>query len=240
MSELLSFFKHRTNYYSVRSAGRSLRWSTILKSVDPLVAFERAIGDVICRCIPTTVLRGKSGAKQWFDANCRRAYDAKQTAYRAWCRARNAEHWGRFLLVRAEAQSAYGAAKESHNELTRNTLKHFSCSHRWWETLKGSIFGVNPSIHALMGPGGGLVTAPAAKTSLLDSQFDSKQCREQLVTHLSSFPQSRCNSLACQTSVLLRLFLDHDTYGGVDPLGVLPLFLKKVEDIIAQKLCIMF
>ena len=53
-------------------------------------------------------------------------------------------------------------------------------------------------------------------------QFDSKQCREQFVTVInfalslvtqSRFPQSRCNSLAFRTPVLLRLLLDLDTYG---------------------------
>ena len=67
----------------------------------------------------------------------------------------------------------------------RNTLKNTTCSHKWWETLNGSIFGVKPSIPALMGPGGGLVVAPAEKASLLGSQFDSKQCRGQFITPLS-------------------------------------------------------
>ena len=80
------------------------------------------------------------------------------------------------------------------------------------------------------------MVAPAEKASLLGSQFDSKQCREQFATLLSYFPLSRCNSLAFQTSVLLRLLLDLDTYGGVNSLGVFPLFLKKVADIIAPKL----
>ena len=35
------------------------------------------------------------------------------------------------------------------------------------------------------------------------------------------------------TIVLLRLLLDLDTYGGVDPLGVFPLIIKMVADIIA-------
>ena len=68
-------------------------------------------------------MRSKSVDKQWFDGSCRRAYDAKQTAYRAWCRARNAEHWVQFVLAHAEAQRVYDAARESHNEHTRNTLK---------------------------------------------------------------------------------------------------------------------
>ena len=60
-----------------------------------------------------------------------------------------------------------------------------TCLHNWWETLKGSIFGVNPSIPAIRGPGGGLVVAPAEKTSLKGSRFECKQCREQFVTPLS-------------------------------------------------------
>ena len=210
-----------------------------MKLADPLVAFDRAIVEVICRYVPTTVLRSRSGDKQLFDARCRRAYDAKQTVYRVWCRARNAEHWGQFVLARAEAQSVYGASRESHNERTRNTVKHSTCSHKWWETLKGSIFSVKHSILALGGPGGGLVVAPAEKSSFLGSQFDSKQCREQFVTLLSCFPQSRCNSLVLRTSVLLRLLLDLDTY-GVLILWVFPLFLKKVEDNIAPELSIVF
>ena len=72
----------------------------------------------------------------------------------------------------------------------------------------------------VQGPGGGLVVAPAKKASLLGSQLDSKQCREQFLTPLSCLIQSRCNSLVFRTSVLLRLLLDLDTYGSVDPLGV--------------------
>ena len=121
----------------------------------------------------------------------------------AWCRARSEEHWG----------GIYAAARESHNECTMNIPKHHTCSHNWWETLKGSIVGVKPSIPAFRGPGGGSVAAPTEKASLLGSQFHSKQCREQFVTPLSWVPQSRCNSLAFRTYVLLLLFLDLDTYG---------------------------
>ena len=105
------FLKHRTNLDNVRCAVRSFTWSTIVKSADPLDAFDRAISEVIGRIVPTTVLRCKSGDKHWFDASCRRAYDDKQTAYHAWCRARSADQWGRFLLARAEDQMVYVAAK---------------------------------------------------------------------------------------------------------------------------------
>ena len=82
------------------------------------------------------------------------------------------------------------------------------------------------------------MVAPAEKASLVGSQFHSQQCREQLLTLLSCFPQSRGNSFSFLTPVRPRLLLDPDTYKGVDPLAVLPVFLKKVAGIIAPKLSI--
>ena len=168
---------------------------------------EPFVHEVIGRFVPTTILRRRSGDKQWFDASYRRAYDVKQTAYRAWCRTRrllrsicSCSFWPREFMV---------LQMDSHNERTRNTLKHSTCSHKWWETLEGSIFGVMPS--ALRGPVGCLVVAIAENASVLGSQFDSKQCREQFVTPLSCFPQSRnsrCNSLSFRTPVLSLCFLN--------------------------------
>ena len=46
--------------------------------------------------------------------------------------------------------------------------------------------------------------------------------------------------MAFRTPVLLRLLLDLDTYGGVDPFGVFPLLLKLVADINSPKLSKLF
>ena len=43
-----------------------------------------------------------------------------------------------------------------------------------------------------------------------------------------------------RTSVLQGLLPDLDTYWSVDPLGVFPLYLNKIADIIAPKLSIIF
>ena len=99
---------------------------------------------------------------------------------------------------------------------------------------------MKPYIPARRGPRGGLVVAPAEKASLLGSQFDCKQCREQFVTPLSCFPQSRSNSWAFRTSVLLCLLLDLDTYAGCWSFGCVSSFLKMVADIISPKLNIIF
>ena len=78
------------------------------------------------------------------------------------------------------------------------------------------------------------MVAPDEKSSLLGSQFDSKQCHEQFLTPLSCFPQSRCNTSGFRTSVLMRLPLDLDTYGGVDHLGVFPLFQRRLRILLLQ------
>ena len=76
--------------------------------------------------------------------------------------------------------------------------------------------------------------APAEKATLLSSQFDSKQCHEQLITPLSCFPHSMCNSLSFWIPVLLRLLFDLDTYGVIDTLGVFSLFLKMLRILLLQ------
>ena len=69
------------------------------KSADTIVILNRAIGEVIGRYVPTTVLHSRNGDKQWFDASCKRAHDAKQTAYRAWCRAAMLNIGGNLCLL---------------------------------------------------------------------------------------------------------------------------------------------
>ena len=58
--QLCASCKHRTNRDCVHIAVRSFTWNTILKSTDPLVASNRAIGEVIGRYIPATVLCSRS------------------------------------------------------------------------------------------------------------------------------------------------------------------------------------
>ena len=37
-----------------------------------------------------------------------------------------------------------------------------------------------------------------------------------------------------------RLLLDLDSYGGTDPLGMFPLFLKKIAEVLAPRLAVVF
>ena len=83
------------------------------------------------------------------------------------------------------------------------------------------------------------MVAPVEKSSLLGSQFDSKQCREQFFTFVL-FPSVLVQFFDLPISILVRLLLDFDTNRGDDPLGVFPLFQKKVADIIALQLSIIW
>ena len=78
------------------------------------------------------------------------------------------------------------------------------------------------------------MVAPTEKASLLGSQFDSKQRREQFVTRLSCFLRSRCNSLTFRISVLLCLLLNLDTYGSADHFCVFPLFAPILSKIFCR------
>ena len=45
---------------------------------------------------------------------------------------------------------------------------------------------------------------------------------------------------AFRSSEVRRLLLDLDPYGGTDPLGMFPLFLKKTGDVMAPRLSVVF
>ena len=58
------YLKHRTNRDNVHCAVKSFTWSAILRSTDPLNAFDRRIGEVIGKLVPTTVLHSRYGDSQ--------------------------------------------------------------------------------------------------------------------------------------------------------------------------------
>ena len=69
------------------------------------------------------------------------------------------------LLVLRPRGSVVLQGSHIMNSSCRNSMKHSTCLHKWWEILKRLIFGVKWSIPM----------APAEKASLLGCQFDSKQ-----------------------------------------------------------------
>ena len=85
----------------------------------------------------------------------------------------------------------------------------------------------------LVSEGGGLVCESVGKADLLSDHFDSKQYREAVDLPLTCYPCPSLTTFAFRSSKVRRLLLDLDPYGGTDPLGMFPLFLKRTADVMA-------
>ena len=79
----------------------------------------------------------------------------------------------------------------------------------------------------LVSEGGGLVCESVGKADLMSDHFDSKQSREAVDLLLTCLPSPSFITSSFRSSEVRRLLLDLDPYGGTDPLGMFPLFLKE-------------
>ena len=78
------------------------------------------------------------------------------------------------------------------------------------------------------------------KADLLLDHFDSKQSREAVDLLLTCHPSPSLTTFAFRSSEVRHLWLDLDPYGGTDPLGMFPLFLKRTADVMASHLSEVF
>ena len=78
------------------------------------------------------------------------------------------------------------------------------------------------------------------KADLPSNNVDSKQCREAVDLQLTCHPSPSLTTFAFGSREVGRLLLDLDPYGGTDPLGMFPIFLKKTADIMAPRLSVVF
>ena len=99
-------------------------------------------------------------------------------------------------------------------------------AHKWWFTLQSVVFGLSSLLPPPASWSGGLMYESVGKADLLAHHFDSKQSRESVDLPLTCHPSHGITTFAFRSSEVRRLLLDLDPYGGTDPLGVLPLFLK--------------
>ena len=112
--------------------------------------------------------------------------------------------------------------------------------HKWWSTLKSVVFSLSSSLPLLVGEGGGLVCVLVGKADLLSDNFGSKQSRETVDLLLTCHLSPSLSTFAFRFSEVRCLLFDLDPYGGTDPLGMFPLFLKRTADIMAPHLSVVF
>ena len=127
----------------------------------------------------------------------------------------------------------YSEVKRQFSARNRDVLMNAQSPHKWRFTLKSAVFGLNSTLPPLVGGGGGLVCESVNKADLLSDNFDDKQSRESVDLPLTCHPSPSHTSFAIRSSEVRRLLLDLDPYGGSDPLGRFPLFLKRTADVLA-------
>ena len=64
--------------------------------------------------------------------------------------------------------------------------------------------------------------------SLLSDHFNSEQSMEAVDLPLTCHPSPSLTTFAFRSSEVSRLFFDLDPYGGTEPLGMLPIFLREL------------
>ena len=106
--------------------------------------------------------------------------------------------------------------------------------------FKSAVFGLSSSLPPLVGGVSGLVCESVGKADLLLDHFDGKQSRESVDLPLTCHLSPSLTSFAFRSSEVRGLLLELDPYGGSDPLGMFPLFLKRTVDVLAPRLSVVF
>ena len=143
-------------------------------------------------------------------------------------RDRSRVNWEEFIHCQVRANETYSEAKRQFSE--RNRVF----------TLKSAVFGTSLPLPPFVNEGGGLVCESVGKADLMLDHFDSKQSREAVDQPLTCHPSASLPAFAFRSRVVRRLLLELDPYGGTDPFGMCPLFLKKTADVMAPRLSVVF
>ena len=74
------------------------------------------------RFVSMVTVRRRGGDAAWFDGDCRRAFELKQSAYHCWYRNRSAVNWDLFCQTRGTANRLNVAAMARYSADYRRTL----------------------------------------------------------------------------------------------------------------------
>ena len=126
------------------------------------------------------------------------------------------------------------------SDRNRVVLMNVQSPHKWWSTLKFVVFGSSSSLPPLVSEDGRQVCESVGKADLLSDHFESKQSREAINLPLTCHPSPNFTTFAFWSSEVRRLMLDLDNYGGTDPFGLFPIFLKRTADVMVPRVSVVF
>ena len=233
--------KSRVNWNAVCEALSGLNWRSIFRS--PTMVhnyFDREVSGIMERFVPMVTVRRRGGDAAWFDGDCRRAFELKQSVDHRWCRNCSAVNWDLFCQARGSANRLYAAAKARYSADCRRNIDDCASANAWWRTLKDHVFGAESDIPHLCSPGGVLVSDLAGKAELLSTCFDSKQSRDIVGLPQTCHHRPALCGIAFRAREVERHLLDLDPNGGMDPSGCFPMFFGKTASVLAPKLGCLF
>ena len=89
--------KFRVNWKVVCEALFGLTWRSIFRSPTTVQDFDKEVNGIMDRFVPIVTVRRRGGDAAWFDGDCRRAFELKQSAFHCcWCRNRSVVNWDLF------------------------------------------------------------------------------------------------------------------------------------------------
>ncbi|KAK3894304.1 hypothetical protein Pcinc_001927 [Petrolisthes cinctipes] len=234
------YLKSRVNWDNVCDDVTNIQWNHILRSDDPVSSLNNSLLEILNRRVPSKLIKSRIKDKAWFDDDCKRAFNNKQAAYHRWRRGRNQLLWDDYIHLRSVAQRVYSNAERDYNSHLQEVLAGATQPHKWWASLKASLFGIDSSMPPLRDSDGSVSFDPLIKANMLSNIFIGKQSDQELQLPSTCYPSPGLRSMAFKSAELKQYLLDLDTYGGTDPDGFFPLFLKKIAVVLAPKLAVVF
>ena len=214
---------------------QDLPWRNIWSDDNPVEVLNEHLLLLVGCFVPTKIIRVCNKVKPWFDDQCRHAFVLKLEAHLRWTCDLSRVNWDEYVHCQVRDNETYSEAKRQFSARNRDVLMNAQSPHKWWSTLKSAAFGLSLSLPPLVGGGGGLVCESVGKAYLLSDHFDGKQSRESVDLPLTCHPSKSLTSFAFRSSEVshfLHFLLDSDPYGGSDPLGMFPLFLRELAGVV--------
>ena len=123
--------KSRDNWNAVCEALSGLNWRSVFRSPTMVRDFNREVSGIMERFVPMVTVRRRGGDAAWFDGDCRRAFELKQSAYHRWCRNRSTENWDLFCQARGTANRLFAAAKARYSADCHRNLDDCASANAW-------------------------------------------------------------------------------------------------------------
>lgn len=221
------YLKSNVNWDSVCEDVANIHWNTIFNSNEPVDVLNNSLLGILHRRVPSKIIKSRIKDKAWFNNDCRRAFNDKQAAYHLWRRNRTQEHWDQYVSLRSAAVRTYNTAERDYNSHVQEVLAGATQPHKWWNIVKSSLFGTDSTTPPLQDSDGSFTFDSLRKAIILSRIFINKQSDQELSLPLTCFQRPSLSSVAFRSSEVKRYLLDLDSFGGTDPDGFFPLFLKK-------------